>query len=562
MNLPQYLNLIDSRTANMSRDELAASIHQIARVLPEERRDWLLSVIGTSPEENIEIESAASHDLYEQLDRVMSGEIRLDSDLNEAWDDWYASDEPEFLFEDNDGILPVIQSACSELHRLVDCAAYEEASRLGKLLLELEVQVDGEYSDYDNGTLNLEGLSDYELVTISVKDVLLDTACAVYFIREGQERAAAIYQIGKWFRSEWTLEELMQHAPAELPDIDSFLTDWICYLQTIPEKTAEIFLQEALQMQHDPVQALETARQSSTLHPEVYEQVLSMQENDAKRLEVGLEALNNMDTMFTVRSSIALQTAEAALRLGDNSCAEFCYREAFRSDSNAVNYIRALLNNPDYKSALAELQTIASDFHKSETESCQNQNILQDDTKRLIRFISGEFQDAYADLYGKYDCFSPNALTQGIALIALFLYPDSALQKGGEAMCRLLTTELPFHAEDYKRGLDSVTETDSTKLLWDCLRQCRAHMPLPEREAALEILQKHFTGYTAYVMDNNKRYQYTECAALASVIGEILEAEGRITSKNAYLLECKALYTRRIAYHRELRSFGMNDGKR
>ncbi len=562
MNLPQYLNLIDSRTSNMTRDELAASIHQIARVLPEERRDWLLSVIGGESEETIEAESETPDDLYEQLDRIMSGEIRLDSDLNEAWDDWYASEESEFLFEDNDDLLPVIQSACSELHRLVDCAAYEDANRLGKLLLELEVQVDGEYSDYDNGTLNLDGLSDYELVTISVKDVLMDTACAVYHIKEGQERATAIYRIGKWFRTGWTLEELMQHAPTELPDIDSFLTDWIYYLQTIPEKTAEVFLQEALQMQHDPAQALETARQSAALHPEVYEQVLSMQESDAKRLEVGLEALKNIDTIFTVRSSVALQTAEAALRLGDTSCAEYCYREAFHSDSNAVNYIRALQNNPDYQSALAELHTLASGVHKQETESCQKQNVLQDDTKRLIRFISGEFQNAYADLYGKYDCFAPNALTQGIALIALFLYPDSTLQKGGEAMCRLLTAELPFHAEDYKHGLDSVTETDSIKLLWDCLRQCRAHMTLPEREIALEILQKHFAGYTAYVMEQNKRYQYEECAALAAVIGEILEADGRISSKNVYLLECKALYTRRIAYHRELRAYGMNDGKR
>ena len=152
MNLPQYLNLIDSRTSNMKRDELAASIHQIARVLPEERRDWLLSVIGNGSEEIVEIESAASDDLYEKLRQIVSGEIRLDSDFNEEWDDWYNSDVPEFLFEDNDRLLPVIQSACLELHRLVDCAAYEDASRLGKLLLELEVQVDGEYSDYDNGT--------------------------------------------------------------------------------------------------------------------------------------------------------------------------------------------------------------------------------------------------------------------------------------------------------------------------------------------------------------------------------------------------------------------------
>ena len=49
--------------------------------------------------------------------------------------------------------------------------------------------------------------------------------------------------------------------------------------------------------------------------------MLSLQDNYAARLETGLEALKRIDPNYTVRSEIALQTAETALRLGNDACA-------------------------------------------------------------------------------------------------------------------------------------------------------------------------------------------------------------------------------------------------
>ena len=98
-------------------------------------------------------------------------------------------------------------------------------------------------------------------------------------------------------------------------------------------------------------------------------------------------------------------------------------------------------------------------------------------------------------------------------------------------------------------------------MLWDCLQKCRSHTPLPDRESALDILQKHCAQYTANVMQYNLRNDYATCAAYAAVIGEITESEGRISSKNDYLLNWKQQYSRRTAYHRELRNYGMIDRK-
>ena len=108
-------------------------------------------------------------------------------------------------------------------------------------------------------------------------------------------------------------------------------------------------------------------------------------------------------------------------------------------------------------------------------------------------------------------------------------------------MLRILETGLPFRAEEYIKGLGISEISDNTGMLWDCLQKCRSHTPLPDRD--------------------NLRNDYAKCAAYAAVIGEILETEGRIPSKNGYLLNWKQKYSRRIAYHRELRNYGMKDGK-
>ena len=201
--------------------------------------------------------------------------------------------------------------------------------------------------------------------------------------------------------------------------------------------------------------------------------------------------------------------------------------EAFRSNSTAVNYLRALVNHPDYEKCLEELQSMISDYHEQHFKSFLKHNRLGESTVRFSRFLSGEFQNAYADLFMPNSSYDSGIFLQGAALIALFLYPDGAIREGGKEMLRILETALPFQAKEYVKGLG----------ISDCAQ------------------------YTANVMQYNLRNDYATCAAYAAVIGEIMESEGRISSKNDYLLNWKQQYSRRTAYHRELRNYGMIDRK-
>lgn len=561
MNLPKFLKMVENETSKMTRDNLVKSIQIIARGIPDVRRGWFLCVLNGEYQANEAYGKAVSADLYEQLEKIISGEYHLDSDYIGDRNICYDDENSDFIFEDNCGLLPIIEKACAELHRLVQGAEYTAASRLGQLLLNLEVQVDGPYSEYYEDTMNIEELETYELIPLSANTVLLDIGCSIYFSSSGQERVAALYKAGSrpHYYLSWTLEELMQYSPEELPDFDEFLKEWISYLQTISTGYADEYLDEALEMLNDPDSVLEIARQSAVMHPKLYLDAFAMQDNDNARLAVGTEALDSIDINYTFRSEIALQTAEVVLRLGNVDCAIHCRKEAFRSDSTTVNFFRALLNAPDYENTLSELKLIVTDFTEPPYDRYIERNRLDEGTKRLIDFLTGEFQNAYADLFGKYNSYTHVFLDQGMALIALFLYPDDVIREGGKAMLSTLEVSMSFTADKYFRGLGMCEYADNSDVLWDCLKKCRRHTPLPDRESAIDILQKHCIEYTEYVMKWNLRDKYSKCAAYAAVIGEILEAEGKIPSKNSYMSACKQKYSRRTAYHRELRHFGMID---
>ena len=571
MNLPTFLNEVDAHTASMTHEELTAFIHEIARTLPAEQREEFLSKLTEISEiiQEDETDSDEPKTLLEQLDKICSGEFRLDSQLNEEYDDWYDSEETEFDFEDGDGLLDIINTACTELHQMIDKANYTEAYLLGQKLITLKVQTDGDYTDYLDSGMNLYDLEIYDLIKTPVETVLLDVLCACYFTLSPEEKPSMMYQIGKSFRRvKWTLEELVQSASTELPEMEGFLTNWIEFLGSVPEQSAEELLLEAITMQNQPVQALETARKFSAIHPVLYEKALAMQADDESRLKIGLEALQKLDTWYFIRSNIALQTAETAIRLGMPKEAEYCRLEAFRSETTPLNYLRALLNSSNFEACQNELyeilkhllDTYTKEEFRLDRPKSQAKNFITDETNRLIKFLNGKFLKAYGNLQSQINGYHSDILEQGTALTALFLYPSDTLQEGAKAMCSYLVKSLPFDAKKYNQGVEDFSEKDSVTLLWQCLKKCREHLPLTNPENALDNLQKLCVTATEYVMQNDMRKQYEDCAVLAAVIGEIQEMNSHF-NKNDFLLECKAKYPRRIAYHRELRKYGMKDGK-
>ncbi len=72
-----------------------------------------------------------------------------------------------------------------------------------------------------------------------------------------------------------------------------------------------------------------------------------------------------------------------------------------------------------------------------------------------------------------------------------------------------------------------------------------------------ELIAKRVNG----IMEANRRNYYRECAAYIAALGEVVESRGEYKAKQRILMEYKTLYSRRRAFHRELRSYGMIDKK-
>ena len=73
-----------------------------------------------------------------------------------------------------------------------------------------------------------------------------------------------------------------------------------------------------------------------------------------------------------------------------------------------------------------------------------------------------------------------------------------------------------------------------------------------------ELVKKRVGG----IMEGNHRNYYYECAEYIAALGEVLESRGVLNGKQKLMLEYKQSYSRRSAFHKELRTCGMKDGRK
>ena len=150
INLPTFLKNTDTISKTASHEQLESFIHEIARTLPETGRNSFLEkfkAIAESPKNKA--------DMYEMDDRIRQelkkeiastkerlvamnkGELCLDSEYNEYWDEWYDEDDDNIIFKDPLGLLDVIDKAMRLVHKCIDMRMYDEGFELALFLLLL-----------------------------------------------------------------------------------------------------------------------------------------------------------------------------------------------------------------------------------------------------------------------------------------------------------------------------------------------------------------------------------------------------------------------------------------
>ena len=152
----------------------------------------------------------------------------------------------------------------------------------------------------------------------------------------------------------------------------------------------------------------------------------------------------------------------------------------------------------------------------------------------------------------------------GMAAFLLLLTESDTLLAGGKSMCHMVVASTGFDKEDYEKGiLETITDSNE-EWFWKCI--CRwketVHLSEEEKENYLQWVEELVTKRVTGIMENNRRNYYGECAAYAAALGEAKESRGEIGGKQRTMLGYKEMYSRRSAFHAELRAFGMKDGKK
>jgi len=194
------------------------------------------------------------------------------------------------------------------------------------------------------------------------------------------------------------------------------------------------------------------------------------------------------------------------------------------------------------------------------------ENAVDIENAYLIALINGEYKYVkdYGMNYNGVLGWSSSYMKKGLSAFLMILMNTEELSEGGRAMLSKIVSSVAFTTGEYRQGASvEIYETDM-EWFWKCFRRSRRLHPMTESEQKIylgwieKLVKKRVDG----ILEGNHRNYYHECAEYIAALGEVLESRGVIHGKQIVMLEYKHNYSRRSAFHKELRTCGMKDGRK
>lgn len=589
MNLTNFLKQTDALTSQYSVEQLAAFIYNIGRGCPEHYRENFLKMLksaGNGAGEGInknEDEETDFNEMYrrvrDNLRSIDSQEITITGILNEEYDDWNDDSGEEFYYEDNSGISDMLEEACDFLHVCMDQMRYKEGLEVGRQLLSMEILCDNEYGDEE---FSLADMVQNELLDRDLKSTVLDALHCAYQAVPLAKRPEVLYDmIANAHEDAITLEAIMQHGDEELPAFEEFLPLWITYLGDKTGHDADRLILEAVDLLNDVSLAVSYAEKYAAAHPGLYLNILEngnhMRTDDM--VSIGIQAMKMIPKKYMIRSRAALRTAEYIIATdGQQSLLEKCYFAAYESDTSALNYFRALLNDGKYEKNKEELRRVFMELpvHKSSgyygmrerdcLSSEREENRPDSNMVLLLRFLDGQFAEVLNEGLNKSEAlgWTGTFMKQGIALYLLYLYEGQWNgSRGINAMAEIAKRAMGFSAEEYRKGVGGLEEMSDSDLFCQLFFKWKSMVKMESdiRDHAVQRITALLEKRTAGIMQANRRNYYGECAAYIAALGEVLEAMGKPGGKQRLMTSYRDAYSRRSAFREEMKKYGWRDTK-
>lgn len=593
MNLREFTEEVDRKSAGLTKNELQIIIHSLARKVPESMRNdfvMLLDQAGESSaaggegdlklavrnldEQEIQKEFIRLKELF---GRIGNEELCFRAEGYEDYSSGYWEADYIWEYEDPDGIGRIYEETALFIQRCVNDGFYREAVELFDRMAGTEAMAD------DGGDffgLGLEEMVNERLVVIDSRTLALHVLYAAYRNADAAGRPEALFEYFKmpFFRN-IRLESMLSLGREELEGLPEFWDGWIALLMRENGDVAGRLLKEAVLYQKEEPEMLAVARQAKERHPSLYLALLERYEKKhdySRQIEIGREALEAIDPQYTIRSQAALMTAEACLAKGQDSLAEQCWLEAFASATKPVHYLRIMAESrrpEDYREETMGMISRAEKNSASGRDGAKelDLNALAGDAKPVFQFLTGDF-DAAMEQCRKMKQplgWTGKFIKCGVALFLLLLYKGDKLEPGCSVSVEDALFYLGFKKEEYFRGTRYWLEYEGRQLeapeekevFWQCFLRWKAGYSLTSEQ------EKEYLSYLETVIDQRvraivsgqHRNYYSSVAALAAALGEVKASMGDASAKDRIMWKYKEEFPRHSSLHAALREYGMTD---
>lgn len=561
MNYPTFLKKVDALTSRCDANSLRLFVHEVARTVQENNRERFLQTLEgfcdvvesdstrTSKDDTLE---RRVDGILRALSGIQNGDRELETEYNERWDDWNDDEEEEYEFSDPDGLLDDIKSAFTTMHECLDKEEYGKGLELAKALSRLEIKVTGECYDFDD-TFRVADLIDYDLLPINLEKCVCEAVCLACMA--GDNRAEDMLSILRGFDCYTvSLEEILRIAPKEV-DLEKLLPEWIEALAKCTTKDTDKLLVEAQNMLQDDGQALEYANRYAVSHPALYLNLLrSGKAGSSERLKIGLKAMGEVPVDNLTRSSIALLTAQCAFEAHDDQTREMCWLEAFRTTPSVANFLRIRLLAHSWEARREEIRAIYEACYSVKREWEQK-------PLAALMFFDERFEEMQSRFMATREGigWSSTFMKEGIALLLMLLNKGPARGPGMKAMVSMAEDGCSFYCAEYCMGMGACEEGKTEDLFEDCFELWKENVTVNElqRDAWIKRLERWIELRVSAIMEANRRNYYGECAAFIAAFGEMLQSSGVANAKESVMQRYRKEYSRRRAFHEELRGYGM-----
>lgn len=622
MTLPPFLRQADQLSEQLTKEQAVAAIHEMARRLPEEQRQNFLDLLTecrnrdpdssrnkkSVPKDADEESLRAISESISALKRIDEGEVSLDSEFNPEYDDWYSSESEEFLFSDPEDLLQDVKTAITLIHMSVDQEIYSQGFQLAKTLSTIEISVEGEYDDCTGECMEISDLFEYNLLKFSEEKLVRESVFLAYMGNDLNDRPDDMLAIMEDYQYyQVTLDQVLQTGNQELPEFEEFLPIWIETLTTQKGYHIARLLEEAQSMQTDEHTMLETARRHAKVHPELYREILrlGMASHNIDKLpdlvHIGIEALEKIPENYRIRGEIALMTASCNAKEGgpQSSLLEYCWREAFRSDSSVTNFLRICLYDECWKRFSNELRSAYEEaYHKGKGSSpsgsrdnpTTKENVLGENEYCRILFFDQRFDDVIRTGMKTKESlgWTYTFMKEGLASFTLLFYEGSELPKGLSIMLRRLRTSFDFSRKEFMTGMEKKMFFDFPEELISDTGTEEYHAKTEDNSEAeeqredefflkiflkwkqtvrlsgswkkqiLKGIEKWISLRVEGITGKGRTKYYGECAAFIAAYGEVLESMGDTNARFRLMSSYRRQYPRHRSLIYELRRFEPN----